>query len=112
MSKIEEQNITHLGITAAELEQVVMGTAQSLENTSVKTQIDEVILRSKNMPPKKSVMQVLSVCEDILCQPIENLTSQDKEVLLGTLAQYTIMKRRYAEQERAAKTKKKAVPER
>jgi hypothetical protein len=53
------------------------------------------------------VEQVLSVCEDILCQPLENLTAQDREVLLGVLAQYTVMKRRYAEQERASAKKSK-----
>jgi hypothetical protein len=57
------------------------------------------------MPPKKSVEQILSVCEDILCQPSEDLTAQDREVLLGVLAQYTVMNRRIAEQERTAKVK-------
>ena len=75
-----------------------MGSARSLEKTKVSNQIDDVILRSKNMTPKKSVEMVLSVCEDILCQPTENLSAQEKEILLGTLAKYTFMKRQYQKQ--------------
>jgi len=55
---------------------------------------------------------VLSVCEGILCQPIEDLSSPDKDILLGVLAQYSMMKRQYALQERVAKTKSNREPER
>jgi hypothetical protein len=86
-----------------------MGAKDAISKCGVAEQIDEVVLKSKNLPPKKSVEQVLSVCEDILCQPLDNLTAQDKEILLGVLAQYSVMKRRYAEQERAAQAKKPAI---
>jgi hypothetical protein len=109
---LEEQNISHLGITAEELQSVVQGAESAFERTSVNEKIDDAIARTKNMPPKKSVEQVLSVCADILCQPIEKLSSNEREVLLGVLAQYTMMKRRIAEQERAAKSKKPKSRER
>ena len=111
-NSLEEQNVSHLGITAEELQQVMFGTKTALEKSSVNERIDNAIAKSKNMPPKKSVEQVLSVCEDILCQPLENLTSHEKEVLLGVLGQYTSMRRRIAEQERAAKLKKPKAKER
>jgi hypothetical protein len=82
-----------------------MGAKDALERCSVAQQVDEIVLKTKNMPPKKAVAQVLSVCENILCQPLENLTSEDKEVLLGVLAQYTVMKRQYAERERVENRK-------
>ena len=112
LQSMEEQNVSHLGITAEELQKVVLGTETALERTSVNEKIDEAITKTKNMPPKKSVAQVLSVCEDILCQPLENLTAQEKEILLGVLAQYSVMKRRIAEQERMAKTKEPRERER
>jgi integrase len=112
LEKVEQQNVSHLGITAAELERITMGAKEAISKCSVAEQIDETVLKSKNLPPKKAVEQVLGVCEDILCQPLENLTAQDREILLGVLAQYTVMKRRYAEQERAAKPKKKDTRER
>jgi hypothetical protein len=46
---------------------------------------------------------VLSVCEDILYQPIDKLSSADRDILLGVLAQYSMMKRQYAIQDRKAK---------
>jgi integrase len=107
LEKLEQQNVCHLGITAAELERITMDAKEAISKCSVAEQVDETILKSKNLPPKKAVLQVLSVCEDILCQPLENFTAQDREVLLGVLAQYTVMKRRHAEQERMAKPKKK-----
>ena len=64
------------------------------------------VSKAKNFPPKKSVEMVLSVCEDILSEPIDHLSASEKEVLLGVLAQYTMMKRRYAEQEKAKNVKK------
>jgi hypothetical protein len=105
LDKLEQQNITHLGITASELERVVMGTAEVLEKSSISERIEVAIGRAKNFPPKKSVEMVLSVCEDILCQPIEGLSTADKDILLGALAQYSMMKRQYAIQERMAKEK-------
>ncbi|MDR1892201.1 MAG: site-specific integrase [Oscillospiraceae bacterium] len=106
------QNTGHLGITAAELRQVVFGAETALEKTSVNGQVGEAITMYKNMPPKKSVEQVLSVCEDVLCQSPDKLPAHDKEVLLGVLGQYTAMKRCIAEQERAAKAKKSKTHER
>jgi ribosomal 50S subunit-associated protein YjgA (DUF615 family) len=100
------QNTGHLGITAEELRQVVFGAETALEKSSVSGQVGEAITMYKNMPPKKSVEQVLSVCEDVLCQPLDSLSEHDKEILLGVLGQYTAMKRRISEQERAAKAKK------
>jgi len=49
-------------------------------------------VKAKNMPPRKSVDMVLSVCEEILCQSVNDLTAQEKDTLLGTLAQYSAMK--------------------
>jgi len=112
LEKLEQQNVSHLGITSAELERIMMGTKEAVSKCNVGEQIDAVVLKSKNLPPKKSVEQVLSVCEDILCQPLDNLTVQDKEILLGVLAQYTVMKRHYAEQESSEKLKKPKVKER
>ena len=106
LQNLEEQNISHLGITAEELQQVVFRGAQVIEKSSVAQTIDAAIAKSKNQPPWKSVAQVLSVCEDILCQPMDSLTAQEKEILLGVMAQYTVMKRRYQEQDRAEKAKK------
>lgn len=105
LEKLEQQNISHLGITAGELEKIVTGTSETLAKCSISERIDDVILRAKNFPPKKSVDMVLSVCEDILCQPIDNLSTADKEVFLGVLAQYTMMKRRINEQEKQKKSK-------
>ena len=55
---------------------------------------------------------VLNVCEDILCQPMENLSAQEKEILLGVLAKYTFMKRQYQKQDMAEKKKKPIEKER
>jgi len=112
LNTLEAQNVCYLGITAEELQQLVMGSADSIEKTKVSEQIDDVILRAKNMPPQKSVEMVLNVCEDILCQPLENLSAQEKEILLGVLAKYTYMKRQYALQERAAKSRSQKEKER
>jgi len=108
---LEEHNISHLGITAEELQQVVFRGAEAIEKTSVAQTIDAAIAKSKNQPPRKSVAQVLSVCEDILCQPMDNLSAQEKEILLNVMAQYTAMKRRYQEQDRAEKAKKQRAKE-
>jgi len=112
LEKLEQQNISHLGITAGELERIMMGTADTLEKSSVTERIDEVVGRAKNFPPKKSVEMVLSVCEDILCQPLDGLSMADRDILLGVLARYTIMKHQYAAQEKAAKSKSKKEKER
>jgi hypothetical protein len=98
LEKLEQQNISHLGITAGELERIVMGAAEVLEKSSITEQIEEAVSRAKNFPPKKSVEMVLSVCEDILCKPIDGLSSADRDILLGVLAQYSMMKRQYAMQ--------------
>lgn len=106
LENLEKQNISHLGITAGELERIVMGTAEVLEKSSVTERIDDVVGRAKNSPPKKSIEMVISVCEDILCEPLDGLTATDRDILLGVLARYTVIKRYIAEQERMSKTKK------
>lgn len=106
LKKLEQQNVSHLGITAAELERITTGAKEAVSKCSIAEQVKEAVLKSKNLPPLKAVEQVLSVCEDILCQPLDGLSIQDKEVLLGVLAQYTMMKRRHAEQQRKAQPKK------
>ena len=113
LEKLEKQNINNLGITANDLERIMMGTAESLEKVIVAQKIDDAILRAKNFPPKKSVEMVLSVCEDILCQPLDELTAADKEVLLGVLGRYTVMKRQLETQKppQKSKSKKRDEPE-
>jgi hypothetical protein len=91
----------------------MMGTAEMLAKNSITEIVDEAVSRAKNFPPKKSVKMALSVCEDILCKPIDGLSAEDRNILLGVLARYTVMKRQYAEQERtAAKPKKKDMRKR
>ncbi|MCL2279490.1 MAG: site-specific integrase [Oscillospiraceae bacterium] len=109
LEKLEHQNISHLGITAVELERIIMGTSEAIEKSSITERIDDAIRRAKSFPQKKSVEMVLSVCEDILCQPMDDLTVSDKDVFLGVLAQYTIMKRQGAVQENAGKPKGKGA---
>jgi integrase len=105
LAKLEEQNISHLGITAGELAQIVSGAAEAFRKCSVSETLGTAIASAKNFPGKKSVELVLSVCEDILCRPLDGLSASDKETLLGALAQYSVMKRQYAAQERAGKPK-------
>lgn len=105
LEKLEQHNVSHLGITADELARVTMGARETVERCSVSEEIDVAVQKSKNRPPKKAVEQVLSVCEDILCRPLENLSKQDKDVLLGVLAQYSVMKRQYAALERVENRK-------
>jgi len=112
LDNLEKLNISHLGITAGELEKIVMGTAETLEKTSVSERIDMAISNAKNSPPKKSVDLVLSVCEDILSQPLDGLSGSDKEKLLLVVAQYTALKRQYAAQGKGGKSKKRDVHER
>ena len=83
----------------------MMGASDVLEKSSVTERINEAVGRAKNFPPQKSVEMVLSVCEDILCQPIDGLSAADKDILLGVLAQYSMMKRQYDVQEKTAKSK-------
>lgn len=103
LEKLEEQNISHLGITAGELERVVVGAAIAMEQSSVSELINNAVLKSKNQSTRRSVDLVLSVCEDILCQPLDRLTAADKDIFLGAFAQYTIMKRQIVAQERSVK---------
>jgi L-cysteine desulfidase len=114
LEKLEKQNITNLGITAGDLERIVMGASQSLEMVVVPKMIDDVILRAKNFPPKKSVEMVLSVCEDILCQQLDVMSAADKEILIGVLGRYAAIKRQIEAQEKAVKprTKEKNAPDR
>jgi len=58
LEKLEEQNISHLGITAGELERIVIGTANAIEESSVREKIDVAIMKAKNFPPQKSVEMV------------------------------------------------------
>ncbi len=103
LEKLEQQNVSHFGITAGELERIVSGTAETLEKTGVAEKIDDVVSRAKNLPPRKSVEMVLSVCEDILCQPMDAISPAEKEKFLCVLAQYTMMKRRLTEKEKQKK---------
>lgn len=112
LENLEKQNISHLGITAGELEKIVMGAAESLEKTSVSERIDTAISNAKNSPPKKSVELVLSVCHDILSQPIDGLSPAEKEKLLLVTAQYTALKKQYEAQGKGGRTKKKDLPAR
>ena len=80
LEKLEEQNVSHLGITAAELERIILGTSEVLKKSTVSERIDEAVNRAKNFPPKKSVEMVLSVCEDILCEPANKLSNADKDI--------------------------------
>ena len=84
-----------------------MGAAETLEKVTVAKKIDETIMRAKNFPPKKSVEMVLSVCEDILCQPLDELSAAEKEILLGVLGRYTVMKRQLDAPTLPQKTKSK-----
>lgn len=70
LEKLEEQNISHLGITAEELQRIVFDSSETMEKTSVSIKIDDAVSRAKNFPPKKSVEMVLSVCEDIFPNPL------------------------------------------
>ncbi len=100
LEKLEKQNIVSLGISASDLERIVMGASEVLGDVVVIKLIDDIILKAKNFPPKKSVEMVLGVCEDILCQQLEELSAADKEILLGVLGRYTVMKRQIAAQRR------------
>ena len=102
---LEEQNISHLGITAGELKNIILDTKDTITKCGVAERLDDVVNRAKNMPPKKSIEQVLSVCADILCEPLDGLSDQDRDVLLNTLSQYTALKRLYDQQERATAKK-------
>jgi len=113
LEKLEKQNITNLGIAAIDLERIVMGAAETLEKVVVPKMIDDVILKAKNFPPKKSVEMVLSVCEDILCRPLDEMSTADKDILIGVLARYTVMKRQIEAREKVeiSKPKKKITHE-
>jgi hypothetical protein len=108
LEKLEQQNISHLGITPGELERIIMGTSELLTKSSITERIDEAIYRAKNFPPRKSVDMILSVCEDILCEPRDKLSIADKDIFLGVLAQYTMMKRQIDTQEKTVVSKAKA----
>jgi len=100
LDKLEKQNISHLGISAADLERIMLGTAQVLEKVGISQRIDDAVRRGKSFSPLKSVEMVLSVCEDILCQPADEMTADDRDLLLKTLGQYTVMKRQLEVRER------------
>lgn len=98
LDKLEEKNISHLGITDNEL-QKIEGTDQSCVKPELSERLSAIIQNAKYMPYEKSIMLVLDECEKILCEPLDNLTPSDKDVLLRTLAQYTYLKRAYLAQE-------------
>ena len=102
LEKLEEQNITHLGLTKNELASVVLDTAVALTKTGISEMLDDAVFRAKNFPPKKSVEMVLSVCEDILCQSPQTLSDADRDKWLVVFAQYTSLKRQYENSERQA----------
>ena len=106
LKKLEERNISHLGITADELQRIVSKSTEVVRKTSISEKIDLAISKAKNLPPKKSVEIVLSVCEDILSQPIDHLSVNEKETLIGVIAQYTMLKKSYSEKEQTKKNKK------
>jgi integrase len=83
LKTMEEQNVKHLGLTANDLKRVMMDSMEVLEKCDITTQIDSVIAKAKNQPPRKSVDMVLNVCEDILCHPINTLTTQERDTLIG-----------------------------
>lgn len=112
LERHEQQNISHLGITAGELERVALGTADAIEKCNISENIDLTISTSKNLPPKKSVEMVLNYCEDVLCKQMDSLSTTDRDRLLNVLAQYTFMKRQYAAQEKIANSKSKKERER
>jgi hypothetical protein len=49
---------------------------------------------------------VLIVCEDILSQPIDQLSEAEKDILLGVLSRYTMLKRKYEREENPKKRTK------
>jgi hypothetical protein len=106
LQAMEEQNVKHLGLTSGELKQVVMCGMEALEKNSVAARIDEAIVKVKNMPPRKSIDVVLSVCKDILCGSLHEFSTDDKDILLGALAQYTVMERHYQQQDKMAAKRK------
>jgi hypothetical protein len=53
LEKLEEQNISHLGITADELQRVVFKSAETFEKADISKQIDLAVSKAKNLPPKK-----------------------------------------------------------
>jgi site-specific recombinase XerD len=99
LDNLEEKNISHLGITESELQNLNSRSDESAEKLGISERINGVINDAKNFSYKRSIGMVLNECEDILCEPMDNLSSADKEFLLGTLAQYTFLKRNCGEQE-------------
>lgn len=103
LEKLETQNISHLGITSEELQKLNLGAEDTIKKSDISEKIDDAINRAKNFNPKKSVEMVLSVCEDILCQPMDKLSVSEKELLLNVLSKHIVMKRRLEVQEREKK---------
>ena len=95
LEKLEEQIISDLGITQSELESITMDSTEKQIKTSISEMLDDAIRRAKNFPPAKSIDMILSICEDILCMPLDSLSQAEKEKWLGVFSRYTIMKRQY-----------------
>ena len=98
LDNLEEKNISHLGITESELQKVTSKAVEITDKPQLSERIDTIIRNAKNFPHKKSIDMVLNCCYNILCEPLENLSSSDKDTLLVTLAQYTFLKRNSYEQ--------------
>ena len=110
--KRKEAIITNPGESINTLESVKNDDFQALRENSVIKQIEEVIAKVKNKPPSQGVEMVLGLCENILCHSLSGLTVQEKDVLLGVMAQYTVLKQQYYEFDQVLETKKLAERER
>ena len=99
LDNLEEKNISHLGITKDELQKVISRKVSPEDKLCLSERINNAIKNAKNFPYAKSIDMVLNVCDDILCEPLNNLSSSEKDVLLKTLAHYTFLKRSSSEQE-------------
>ena len=92
LDSLEGKNISHHGITESELQKVI-SRSDAEEKLEVAERINTAIKSAKYLSYKKGVFLVLNECENILCEPLENLSSADKDTLLTTLSQYTFLKR-------------------
>lgn len=93
LENLEAHNIVNLNISSNELKAVRSGKEIEIAKSNVAERIDKVVKNAKSASPKKSIDMVLRVCNEILCEPIDNLSPTDKDTLLGTIAQYTFMKK-------------------
>ncbi len=94
LENLEDKNIIHYSITAGELEQIKK--KDKLVSNSVSEKIKETIERLKYRPQVYTIKAVLKTCEEILLQPIDHLSAEEKGYLLNILAQYTKLKNQFA----------------